>query len=204
MISVILFACSVSEAAVFSRTIGTVGETVFTSREAALHGMMDRLAGGKDAGPPSTGNAARREQASLLLDETVAREASAFGLDDSAEREVTDLIAKASKALASQPGWKKLGFSDEEIKRAAIRKLAARDLIRIRSESMKGHISDAEAQAYFEKNRVKFGQLPFVSFKDNIKKFLSQQQLEERLRSWFEILRRKYKVRETSGDKARA
>ncbi|MNY60610.1 hypothetical protein D3C86_1971860 [compost metagenome] len=60
---------------------------------------------------------------------------------------------------------------------------------------MVGIITDQEAQAYYDKNRIKFGSMPFSNFKENIKTFLAQQQLEERLRSWFEVIKRKYKVR---------
>jgi hypothetical protein len=31
--------------------------------------------------------------------------------------------------------------------------------------------------------------------KENIRTFLSQQQLQERLRTWFEVIKRKYKAR---------
>lgn len=191
---------------VFSSTVGSVDGGVFTTRDGALSGLMDRLlAGAKDPGPPSLPGSpvGRREAAALLLEEAVAREASSFKIGDAPADEIKALAQKAEKHIAGNKDWKKFAYTAEEIHRTAERKLSAKNLIRIRSESMKGSISDAEAQAYFEKNRVKFGSLPFASFKNNIKAFLAQQQLEERLRSWFEILRRKYKVREDVAEDAR-
>lgn len=190
---------------VFSSTVGSVDGSVFTTRDGALSGLMDRLlAGAKDPGPPSLPGSpvGRREAAALLLEEAVAQEASSFKIDAPAD-EIKALAQKAEKHIAGNKDWKKPAYTAEEIHKMAERKLSAKNLIRIRSESMRGSISDAEAQAYFEKNRVKFGSLPFASFKNNIKAFLAQQQLEERLRSWFEILRRKYKVREDAAEDAR-
>lgn len=191
-----------SAGAVFSRTIGSVGESVFTSREAALSGLLDRLlAKDKDPNGPSAIDtpAGKREQSELLLEEAVAREAASFGVAAPSAEDLTELVQKIEKHILGRADWKKLGYDAKEIHAIAERKLTAKNLIRIRSESMKGRISDAEAQAYFEKNRVKFGTLPFASFKANIKTFLAQEQLEDRLRSWFDILRRKYNVREDAG-----
>lgn len=191
---------------VFSRTIGQVGESVFTSREAALSGVIDRvMTNEKDPGGPTAADsqAGKREQSQLLLEEAVSREAASFAVAAPTQEEIAELVQKTEKHIAGRADWKKLGFGAKEIHAMVERKLGAKNLIRIRSESMKGSISDSEAQTYFEKNRVKFGSLPFASFKDNIKKFLAQQQLEDRLRSWFEILRRKYNVREDQGGELR-
>lgn len=184
---------------VLSRTIGSVDETVFTSREAALSALMERLTGsGKDPGspPPPDSEAGRREQAALLLEEAISREATVFGVGLANDAEIEGLAARATRAIGGRADWRRLVFSPAEIRAAAVRKLNAKELIRIRSDALKGVVSDADAQAYFEKNRMKFGSLPFSTFKENIKTFLGQQRLEDKLRAWFEILRRKHKVRE--------
>lgn len=183
-----------------SRTVGSVDGDNFTSREAALSGLMDRLlAGGKDAGGPTPPESAAgaREQSGLLLEEAVAREADSLNVSAVAETDVVALMQKTEKHMAGRPEWRAFQFTAAEIRRIAGRKLAAKSLIKIKSDSMRGTVSNLEARNYFEKNRVKFGTLPFESFRDNIRSFLAQQQLEEKLRSWFEIIRRKYKVRET-------
>lgn len=191
---------SAPAAVVLSRTIGSVDGVAFTSREAALSGLMDRLlTSAKDPGPPSSADSAagHREQSGLLLEEAVAREADSLNVAATGEESIVSLVQKAEKHMAGRADWRAFQFTAAEIRRLAERKLAAKNLIQIKSDSMKGAVSDLEARAYFEKNRVKFGNLPFESFKDNIKGYLSQQQLEEKLRSWFDIIRRKYKVRES-------
>ena len=50
-------------------------------------------------------------------------------------------------------------------------------------------VTDAEAQQYFEDNRLKFGDLPGENFKENIKVFLTREQVNQRLGAWFEVLR---------------
>lgn len=129
----------------------------------------------------------------------MASEAENFAVSVEAGSEADLQLQKIEKQLAARADWRRLEMSSEDLRRLYRQKLTAKNFIRLKTESMTGVISDAEAQAYFEKNRVKFGTLPFASFKDNIKSFLTQQQLEERLRSWFEIIRRKSRVREFQG-----
>ena len=187
-----------------SQTVGMVAGDVFTSREAALSGLLERLwvAPAKDPGAPTPADseAGRREQSAMLLEEAVSRESAAFSVGTASSGEIEKLSEKAQKTLSADGNWKRLDFTPEELKRAVTRKLNAKSMIRIKSESMRGPIPDSDAAAYFEKNRIKFGNLPFSAFKENIKTLLQEQQLEERLRSWFEILRRKYKVRDLASE----
>lgn len=197
----ILILCGLSaQAAVLTRTVGAVEEEVFTSRQVLLSSLVERISAGKEPSPAAEPEANARDLAALLLEAAVAREAENFSVEAVNVVHRDALAARVRTFLNSAPAWKKLELSDEEIKKTATRKLAARSLIRLRSETLKGTVSDAEAQSYFDKNRTKFGQLPFSSFKESIKKFLAEQQLEERLRSWFDIVRRKHKAREFKED----
>lgn len=192
----IFLAQAAGAATVVSETIGSVGSEVFTSRQASLSGLMDRLlAGAKDSGPSSD---PKKERAALLLEAAVARESESFSVISADSDEVSQLAAKTRQHLQSRADWRKLEYSETEIKDLAFRKMSARSLIKLKSESMKSSISDLEAQKYFDENRSKFGTMPFSSFREQIKRVLAQQQLDERLRSWFEIVRRKYQVRDDS------
>lgn len=182
-----------------SKTVGAVTDQTFTSREVYAAATMERvLTGAKDPFPAGMGKGDidRLNLSTLLLESAVSREAENFSLNKVSDEDVSEHLQKVEKVVASRAEWKKLEMTNTELRRLMKQKLAARAFIRLKTESMTGIISDAEAQAYFEKNRGKFGTLPFSAFKENIKSFLAQQQLEDRLRSWFEILRRKYKVRE--------
>ena len=94
-----------------------------------------------------------------------------------------------------QKQWLELEVSPQELRSAIVRKLRAREFERLRGDVALVPVSDADALSYFQKNRLRFGTLPFESFKDNIKTFLAKQQVEMRLGEWHEVLRRKYKVR---------
>ena len=135
------------------------------------------------------------EVTSVLLEVVVFKEAESFSLTKVSDEQVQEAIRKVEKALEGKPFWQGLEVSSNELKKFTTQKLAAKSFIQFKTNSMSGVISDSEALAYYEKNRLKFGDLPFASFKDNIKTFLAQQQLEERTRAWFEIIKRKYKVR---------
>ena len=56
-------------------------------------------------------------------------------------------------------------------------------------------VTEHDVKNYYEKNRLKFGNTPLVQVKPQIKDFLSQELLQERLKDWFEILKRKYRVK---------
>ncbi|MBX2989235.1 MAG: hypothetical protein KF802_15210 [Bdellovibrionaceae bacterium] len=195
----LLTAGAAPAAVILSQTVGAVDEEIFTSRQVALAGLMDRfMANVKDPGAPTflKSERGRRELSGLLLESAVALEAESFSVTSTDPGELNALIGRTEKYLGGRADWRKLEFSGNEIRKMAERKLMAKNLIRMKSESMRAMISDPEAASYFDQNRAKFGNLPFDSFKENIKNFLAQQQLEDRLRSWFDILRRKHKVRE--------
>lgn len=197
--TLIILSVSLAEArTLVSQTMGVAGGRVYTSREIHLSLIMDRLIEGKGKEPalPKPGALPDTQAVGhVLLEAAVAREAETFALETAAA-DAEAWAAKTKAWLEARPEAKALGYDNEEIQRLAQEKSRARGFIRLKSESMKGLVTEAEAEAYFEQNRVKFGQMPFSAFRENIVSFLSQQRMEERLRSWFEILRRKHRVRE--------
>ena len=67
--------------------------------------------------------------------------------------------------------------------------------IQFKTDSSLVPVTDEEAKAYFEKNKGRFGNLPFERFKVNIKRFLIRRQVDSRLKDWFDVLQRKYKIK---------
>lgn len=137
----------------------------------------------------------RNAVTSVLLEVVVSLEAENFNVANVSDEDVKVALLKIEKAIEGRSYWDGLDVSAVELKKFTQRKLVAKSFLKFKTTSMSGIISDQEAQAYFDKNRVKFGTTTFESFKNNIKAFLAQQQLEERLRAWFEVIKRKYKVR---------
>ncbi len=187
-------------AVVVSESVGQVAETVITSREVQIAAVIDQVlypvkgsAGIRELKVESS--EFRQQVANVLLEAVVSIEAENFNVGTVSEDDLVVAINKVGRATAGNAYWNRLEVTDAELSRVTSRKLVAKAFLKFKSNSMLGMITDQEAQAYYEKNRVKFGSMPFANFRDNIKSFLAQQQLEERLRSWFEIIKRKYKVR---------
>jgi hypothetical protein len=106
--------------------------------------------------------------------------------------QMTDaLIAKSGAA----EGWRELQVTRAELSQTVQRLLLADDYERLKSDAVSTPVSDVEAEAYFNKNRSRFGTLPFDNFRSSIKEHLSRQRADQRLRDWREVLRRKYKVK---------
>lgn len=187
---------------VVSETVGQVGDYVITSREVQITTVIDGiLYPPKDKKSsalletaPGTSDF-RSHVTAVLLESVVATEAESFNVGTIADPELNEALAKVEKATVGKTYWSQLQPSAAEVKKFTARKLVAKSFIRFKTTSMAGIISDFDALEYYQKNRVKFGSTPFKEIRDNIRTFLAQQQLEERLRSWFELMKRKYKVR---------
>lgn len=192
---------------VISQSVGRVGDRVVTSREVQISAALTRAlfpikestkSAKTGAGPYEVhlGDPAfMGEVTALLLEVVVNKEAESFSVAKVSEEELQQSVRKIEKLFEGKTYWESLEVSPAELKRYVFQKLTAKAFIQFKTNSMMGVVSDAEALAYYEKNRLKFGDLPFPTFKENIKTFLAQQQLEERSRTWFEIIKRKYKVR---------
>lgn len=200
---ILIFASHSSQGAtVVTRTVGQVADHVVTSREVQITAVIEGLLfppakkeGSKLVEVRLSDDDFNKKLTSTLLETVVAMEAENFSVGALTEGEVNAAVSAVEKAVSGKAYWNELEVSGKELKKLVRRKLEAKSFLKFKSTSMSGIISDQEAQAYYEKNRAKFGSLPFASFKGNIKTFLAQQQLEERLRSWFEVIKRKYKVR---------
>jgi hypothetical protein len=187
-------------ATLVSESVGQAGEYVITSREVQISSAIEDVLFSEK---PITGIIeVRTEQpgyrnavANVLLEVVVALEAENFNVGTVATEDLLRALAKVEKNLTGKPYWVRLEVTTNELQKFTSRKLVAKSFLKFKSNSMVGIITDQEAQSYYDKNRIKFGSMPFSNFKENIKTFLAQQQLEERLRSWFEVIKRKYKVR---------
>jgi len=192
---------SFSEAAkLISTGVGQVGETVVTSREvqisqaieAALqNGKRTAIKVNQDVDSPSFA----KDVTAVLLERVVYLEAKNVSMAEVEETTLNSTESRVRSRLAHSPDWKALKVSNAEFSQALKRKTLAKKFIRFRAESSVVPVADSEAKKYFEQNRLKFGDLPFENFKASIKTYLNKIQVESRLKSWFEVLQSKYKVR---------
>lgn len=185
------------EALLISKVVGTAADQVVTSREVQIVNLLEKalISDQNIILAPIDDTRFNVEVGQVLLEIVVQTESNVFEFNQVTDQEFKIAIETIQKNLGQSKEWKNLQVSNGELERFLKRKLIAKRFIKVKSDSMKGFTTDSEAKEYFDKNRLKFGQVPFVQFKENIKTFLSQQQLEERLKAWFEIIKKKYKVK---------
>lgn len=185
---------------VVTKVVGEAKDQFITSREVQINEAVEIVLGAKGDGKslqiaeighenfPSKVN-------DVLTEWIVFFEAQSFSADAVSKAAIEDAAQKVEKGTAGSQGWKRLEVSKSELDEILKRKLSAKSFIRLKTESSLMPVTDSEAQVYFKKNRLKFGNLPFSSFKDSIKAHLRQQQMDRRMKDWLEILQKKYKVR---------
>lgn len=195
-----LFLSLPAPARLLTTAVGRVKDHVVTSREVqmnqaveqALH--QDQKAKIKVPQDPDSPSFAKQVTA-VLLEWVVHLEAKNMVVAEVAAAEMASSESQVKSRLLKNEEWKSLKVTERELEGVLRRKLQAKKFIRFRADSSVVPISDMEAQRYFEQNRLKFGALPFDNFRAQIRSFLAKQQVEKRLRDWFEVLQAKYQVR---------
>jgi hypothetical protein len=186
---------------VVTRAVGEVGDRVVTSREARINQAVEQALTGKAAQPEGFRIVMDQEktfpaEVSRVLDEWIVYlEAKSLSSQPPTRGDVSAAVKTVQEFWGGKTAWQQLEVSSEELREMVERKLIAKEFERLKSDPQMSPVSDEDALAYFRKNRLRFGSLPFSNFKENIKEFLVKSQTERRLAEWREVLRRKYKVR---------
>lgn len=196
----LLLSSSLCLAEVVSMAVGQVKNFVVTSRDVQIQnlleiGLYDKSPNDKLKLLGLDSKPFAKAVQSTLLEWVVSLEAQSFSLVDVKPEDLDEAEKKVLKVLGSSRAWSQLEVGKKELRLALSRKLQAKKLIEFRAQSSVLPVTDAEAQRYFEENRLKFGNLPFENFKENIKSFLSRTQVDKRIKDWFEVLMAKYKVK---------
>lgn len=191
-----------------TRVVGEAGPRIITSREVRINEAIGQALFAPNA--KAAGETKRRvlgaddpafpAQVLRVLDEwTVFLEATEIGSKPADKTEALKLVKVVIDFWKGVADWDRLEASPQEIREIVDRKLAAQSLEQLKGDASLVNVSDAEALQYFKKNRLRFGNLPFENFKDNIKSVLVRSQTERRLTEWRSVLRRKYRVRNFVG-----
>lgn len=192
-------------AAPVSMSAGRAGEHVVTTREVMINHWIESALFRYKSGrlvPQSVirldqpkDRAFVRETTAVILENAIFFEAESFGATPLSDAEVDKKMRLVETRLKKQTGWRNLDVESKELRWILTRKLRAKEFIKFKIDSATIPISDREALEYFNNNRMKFENLPFESFKENIKGYLTQQRVDRRLKDWFELLQSKYRVR---------
>lgn len=185
--------------------VGQVGGEVVTSREVQISFAIDQVLMSQAVIKKSLDRSSwlitpgteafRAHLSQVLLELLIKMEAESFSVAQVSAEDVKADMALAKDSLKDWSEWKKWDVTDLELERLVFRRKMAKNFLKFKTESSGVVVTDVEVKAYFEKNRVKFGAAPLEQFKEGIRDVLAQQQLEEKLKDWFEVLKRKYRVR---------
>jgi hypothetical protein len=199
-------------ASLVSRAVGQVGSQVLTSREVQISYALEQALMQKG----SLKNFDRKSWLinvgddyfkshlnQMMIEHLVRLEAEAFSVAQVSVDEIHRETEQALLRLESWSEWKKWEVSELEVEQILSRRRMAKQFLKFKTESSGVVITDEEAKNYFDKNKVKFGSAKFAQFKDTIKEVLAQKQLEEKLKDWFEVLKRKYRVRFLGGNNSK-
>ncbi|MCE3009625.1 MAG: SurA N-terminal domain-containing protein [Proteobacteria bacterium] len=130
----------------------------------------------------------------VVLEHLVSAEADNFEIAQVSRDEIQKRAKKLGSFLEKSEPWQKLAVKPQELEVVVSRNLRAETFLKFKTESSGITITDQEVKAYFDKNRVKFGNLPLSQYQKVIREHLTNEAVKERLADWFEVLKRKYQV----------
>ncbi len=171
---------------------------VITSRQVQIQNLLELALEKKSADMkilPLDSKAFAKVVQDTLLEAAIALEARNFNVVQVPDEDLARLEKRVMPLLKKSAAWSKLQVTPQELRSGLAQKMQAKKFVEFRSKSSVLPITDAEAQKYFNENRLKFGDLPYENFKENIKAYLSRTQVERRLKDWYEVLLNKYQVK---------
>ncbi|MCB0411753.1 MAG: hypothetical protein KDD22_04465 [Bdellovibrionales bacterium] len=192
---------SVQATTLLTTAVGRVKDHIVTSREVEIEVLAEKsleLSREKLEQlrlPPLESKPFAELVSAKILEESVYLESQNFSVAGVSNVQLQEAINMANGRLVKIDRWKKLEVTSAELRQALQQHLRAKKFIRFKSDSSSVPVTDAEAQKYYEENQARFGSLPYESFAENIKAFLTKNQSEQRLNDWYEVLRSKYGVR---------
>lgn len=192
-----------------SKSVGLVGKRVLTSRDVlisyyidkALDPSVDSVSHPKLSQLTVDSEMFSNELNSLLIEWMVYFEAKSFSTQKVLSDEIEKVQKNAGSRLNNVPEWKNLAVTNAEWNENFERKILAKKLIQFKRENSLVTVTDEDIKVYYEQNRVKFGSLPLAQFKENIKSYLKQQQIDQRLKEWLGILQQKYRMQNQTVEK---
>jgi hypothetical protein len=183
--------------------LAKVNNQVITSRDVELSYWLERA---QLLGQVQTLNKAEAAQFKMdsepfnqqlnrvVLEHLVTAEADNFEVAQVSRDEVQERSKKLGLILEKFEPWKKLAVKPQELEVIVSRNLRAETFLKFKTESSGITITDQDVKSYYEKNRVKFGNLPLSQYQKVIREHLTKEAVKERLADWFEVLKRKYQV----------
>lgn len=186
-----------------SEAVAQVADEVITSRGILISYAIDQALAQKKAPPKDrsvwlltvNSEAFQKHITQVLLESVVQLEAQNFSVGEITAKDIQASSQHLNEMVKGWSSWAELQVSASEAEKMISRKLRAKNFLKFKVETSGVQIPDEEARLFYNKNKAKFGNLPFADFKESIREVLAEEQMQEKLKDWFEILKRKYKVK---------
>lgn len=193
---------NLGDAKLLSKVAGAVGTKYLTSREVLISSHMEAALYGEASAIGTSLTKLKvdtpeyfKEVNNTLLEWMVSLEAELFAVSSVSEQSLANSQGDVIKKLAKFESWRELKATNSEVQGLLKRKVLAKQFIRFKIDSSYVPVSESEAKEYFNKNQKEFAGLQYKDKKDDIKTRLSRQKVDERLQDWFNVLQKKYRVR---------
>ncbi len=195
----ILSSLSFSQAKILIATVAQVKNEVITSRDVAIHKQTEkvldtRLQQLSEEGP----------EEEVINEWLLFFEASTFYNTRVDGQEVNKLVQLAKQRLANSKPWKNLAVTDKELREKISHRLEADRLYQFKKKASVLPPSQTEIETEYSQNRVAYGNQSFNEVKEKIRKNKEEENLQKRMKQWFEVLEKKYKVQRFSSFKGKS
>ena len=186
-----------------SEAVAQVSQHVITSREVLISYIIDQALSHKKGAPLNPSAWLIKEESEefqkhltqVLLESVVQLEAENFSVGEVSVEEIQRQAKIVDEKVKGWSVWTGFQVNGSEQEQMIARKMRAKNFLKFKLETSGVNITDDEAKAFYDKNRVKFVNQPYAQFKDSIKEVLAEEQMQLRLKDWFDILKRKYRVK---------
>lgn len=183
----------VTKAKVENVSLAVVNKKTVTLRDIRVAYLMDQALVGSLSKEQAWDDALALSN--FLVDEVVSLEAEQLRLYQMSTTEIASKMSMIKPELEALPEWKKWSVSDDELQQLLMRKWRAQSFLKMKAEPLGIDISEEEIYRYYEKNKKKLGGYSVDHFKDSIRAILVKSRSEAKLKEWFEVLKKKYQVR---------
>lgn len=170
-------------------TLAQVKNHVITSREVEIHQQLGKLLGERF----------KDMKGESLLELVIKEWLLYFEAESFYDTPVSngEVDKKFNSILAAKKGdakWDKLAVQNQELRDFVRRSLEADRLYVFKKKASVLPVGMNEVETEYSQNRIRYGNLTFDQAKDQIRDNKIQENLLERLKQWFVVLERKYKV----------
>lgn len=196
-----------TEARVINQVVGMVQDRVVTAREVQINTMIEmalypeNITSGAGVVMKDLNDFESKEFSkqvtSVLMELVISMEAELVTIARPTKTELQEANKSVSKRWEKKMEWTQLKPSSREVSQMISRKLLAKKFIRFRADTSVTAVSEVELDRYLELNKKRFEGLTLEESRSQIRKILDRQQVERRLKDWFDVLKAKYQVRQT-------